>query len=241
MICPATFDMRMIAAVQRIDSADPERFPDRRQFRLRLFEVEGLRADARPTRLRRGGAHRPRVRARRKRPPALRSSSPLQCRTISSPASKMALARSSNGPPNAFIDTSSLMIRPSKPISPRMISWTTMCEVVAGRYRIERAEDDMRAHRHRQVPQFREGSEIARPAPSRVASTTGKLVVAVGPRPAMAGHMLDDRERRRPREAPRRKPWPWPRRRWVAAKRPGSRSQRGSPAPRHRAPARNPR
>ncbi len=51
---------------------------------------------------------------------------------MSRPAAKTARARVANGPLSAFIDRSSLRIRPSKPIAPRMISLTTIGEVVAG-------------------------------------------------------------------------------------------------------------
>ena len=54
-------------------------------------------------------------------------------------------------PDSAFIVRSSLIRRPSKPISPRMISRVTIAEVLAGASGSIVAEDDVRRHRRRHV------------------------------------------------------------------------------------------
>ena len=76
---------------------------------------------------------------------------------------------SGKSPESAFIEVSSLISSPSKPISPRMIS----LDHLAGRRRrvvgIDRAVDDMRGHRHRQVGQRLERREIVPPRARRAA------------------------------------------------------------------------
>jgi hypothetical protein len=58
--------------------------------------------------------------------------SPLQCRTMSQPAASAARARWVKSPLSAFIDRSSVIRRPSKPIVPRITSRIALREVVAG-------------------------------------------------------------------------------------------------------------
>ena len=61
--------------------------------------------------------------------------SPLQCRTTSQPAARLSLARCLKSPDSAFIDRSSLIRSPSKPMDSRMIFLMAFLDVVAGRER----------------------------------------------------------------------------------------------------------
>ena len=61
--------------------------------------------------------------------------SPLQCRTTSQPAAIACSERSAKSPESAFIDRSSLITRPSKPIASRITLRIAFFEVVAGRLR----------------------------------------------------------------------------------------------------------
>ena len=81
-----------------------------------------------------------------------------------------------NGPPSAFIDRSSLRSSPSKPIAPRMISPTTIGEVVAGTVRIDRA-----CRRHARVIAI----GASRNAAERREIARGEFVAARRRRPAV--------------------------------------------------------
>ena len=118
------------------------------------------------------------------------SGAPCRSRPRTPPAS----ARASE-PDSAFIERSSLITRPSKPIWPRITSRIT---VVRGRGRalgIERRVDDMRGHRQRHVGEMPEGHEVAaRSSSSREASTTGRSWWLSARGAAVAGNVLDHRQ-----------------------------------------------
>ena len=199
-------------------SGDPQLALDRREFPLGPLDVERLEAagDRRQRGLARGAATRRRARAWRRRRRAPRSISPLQWRTMSTPAASTAAARSSNGPPSAFIDRSSLMIRPSKPIAPRMISRDHDRRRRRGAVGIDRRVDD-----DARVIAIGRSASAANGAKSRSSSLARgvddrQFEMAVDARAAMAGHMLDRPARRRRRAARRRRRGPAPPRARVA-------------------------
>ncbi len=64
---------------------------------------------------------------------AISAMSPLQWSTTSQPAARESLVRALKSPDRAFIDRSSLISRPWKPMESRMTCLIAFREVVAGR------------------------------------------------------------------------------------------------------------
>ena len=132
----------------------------------------GARAAASPA-----SAGTPRRRPRPSRPGRRCSAGPRRSR----PRAR-APARSAKPPSSAFIDRSSVISSPSKPISSR-ISRTTAGDWVAGRVRVDGRVDHVGRHRHRQVGERPERREVAPPAPR------------AAPRPAAASRWLSSAAR----------------------------------------------
>ena len=97
-------------------------------------------------------------------------------------------------PESAFIEVSSLISRPSNPISPRMISRTTFSDVVAGAAGSIGAVDDMRGHAHRQVIERLERREIMCAQLLQRRIDDRQFEMRVGKGAAVAGHMLHHRQ-----------------------------------------------
>ena len=103
-----------------------------------------------------------------------------------------ASARARIGPRKAFMLRSSLISRPSKPISPRMTSRVTISDVLAGCSASIGRINDMRRHRCRQMRQRLERSEVGRRKLFARRGDDRKGEVAVGGGAAMTRNVLDD-------------------------------------------------
>ena len=112
---------------------------------------------------------------------------------MSSPAAKIARVFSANVPLSAFIDVSSLKMRPSKPIAPRMISETTRGDVVAGAVSSIAVKTMCALIAIGKSLSAANGTKVARGERLAARGHHRQIEVAVDLRPAVAGHVLDDR------------------------------------------------